>query len=146
MRASALISVLLVTGCYNYFPLENPAPASGTRVAADLTDAGSLEMATSVGLGVTSVRGKVVGSDPQSLVLAITSTLGRNEEEIFWKGEQVEIPLAMVARVRERKFAVGKSILFGGAIGGSLLGAIKAFEGSGNAGGVTGGGGGAGPQ
>jgi hypothetical protein len=146
MRASALICVLLVSGCYNYLPLENPAPTSGTRVAADLTAAGSLEMASQVGLGVTTLRGKVVGSDSQALVLAITSALGRHEEETLWKGEQVRIPLALVAQVRERKFALGKSLLFGGAAAGGLLGAVKAFTGGGSAGGITGGGGGPGPQ
>jgi hypothetical protein len=146
MRASALISVLLLTGCYNYLPVESPAPASGTRVAAELTAAGSLEMASQVGLGVTTLRGKVVGGDPEALVLAITSALGRHEEETLWNGEQVRIPLALVAQVRERKFALGKSLLFGGAVGGGLLGAVKAFTGGGSAGGITGGGGGPGPQ
>lgn len=146
MRASAWTFVLLVTGCYNYLPLESPAPASGTRVAADLTAAGSLEMASQIGLGVTSLRGKVIGRDPDALVLAITSALGRHEEETTWNGEQVRIPLAMVARVRERKFALGKSLLFGGVVGGGLLGAVKAFTGNDNAGGISGGPGGPGPQ
>ena len=115
-------------------------------MAADLTTAGTFEMATQVGLGVTTLCGKVVGSDSEALVLAVTSAVGRNDEETYWKGEQVRIPLAMVARVRERKFAVGKSLLFGSAVGGGLLGAIKAFEGNGSAGGITGGGGGPGSQ
>jgi hypothetical protein len=129
MRVSRLIPILLVTGCYNYYTLENPAPASGTRVAAELTDAGSIQLSSQIGPGITSVRGEVVESDPDALTLALTSVLGPNEQETFWKRERVRVPLVTVARVQERKFALGKTILFGGAIIGSLLAAIEAFEG-----------------
>jgi hypothetical protein len=135
-----VLSVLLITACYNYYPLEDPAPASGTRVAAELTDAGSIELSNKIGPGITSVRGEVVESDPDALTLALTSVLGPNEQETFWKREQVRVPLATVARVQERKFALGKTILFGGAIIGSLLAAIEAFEGGGVGGGGSGGG------
>lgn len=85
MRISALILVLLVAGCYNYLPLENPAPASGTRVAAELTDAGSLELASQVGPGVTSVRGDVVESDPRGLLLAqVGSGTERAGDALEW--------------------------------------------------------------
>lgn len=146
MRASVLILVLLVAGCYSYHPLENPAPASGTQVAADLTDSGSLELASQVGPGIMSVRGEVVESNHDALLLALTSVLGRNEQETFWRGEQVKIPLTVVMRVQQRRFAPAKSILFGGAVIGGLLMAVKAFEGDGNAGGGPGSGGGPSPQ
>jgi hypothetical protein len=146
MRIVALILVvLLVAGCYTYRPLENPTPASGTRIAADLTDAGSLEMASQIGPGITRVRGEVVASKPDALLLALRSVLGRNDQETFWKGEQVRIPLTTVARVEQRRFALGKTLLFGGTVLGGLVVAIKAFEGSGS-GGMSGGGGGPEPQ
>jgi hypothetical protein len=141
MRVSALILVVLVAGCYSYHPLEDPAPASGTQVAADLTDTGSLELASQVGPGVMSLRGEVVESNHDALLLALTSVLGRNEQEIFWRGEQVKVPLTVVMRVQQRRFAPGKTILFGGAVLGGLLAAVKAFEGNGNPGGGPGSGG-----
>lgn len=146
MRASTVIPLLLVAGCYSYHPLENPTPASGTRVAADLTDAGSLEVANQVGPGVVSVRGEVVESDRDALLLALTSVLGRNEQETFWKGEQVRIPLVTVARVQQRRFALGKTILFSGAVVGGLFAAVQAFTGEGSGGGGGGGGGDPSPQ
>lgn len=141
MRALALISVVLLAGCYSYHPLENPTPVSGTRVAADLTDSGSLELAGQVGPGVMSVRGEVVESDHDALLLALSSVLGRNEQETFWKGEQVRIPRTVVSRVQQRRFAPAKTILFSGAVLGGLLVAVKAFEGHGNPGGGPGSGG-----
>jgi hypothetical protein len=142
----ALISVLLVAGCYSYRPLENPTPALGTRVAADLTDSGSLQLASQIGPGITSVRGEVVESKPDVLFLALTSVLGRNEQETFWSGEQVRIPLVTVSRVEQRRFALGKTLLFGGTVVGGLFAAVIAFAGSGNGGGLNNGAGGPSPQ
>jgi hypothetical protein len=146
MRSLALIPIVLLAGCYSYHPLESPTPASGSRVAADLTDTGSAELASQVGPGVTSLRGEVVESNPDALLLALTSVLGRNEQETFWKGEQVKIPLTVVMRVQQRRFAPAKTVLFGGAVLGGLLAAVKAFEGGGNAGGGPGTGGPPSPQ
>ncbi|MGH7508824.1 MAG: hypothetical protein ACREMZ_05090 [Gemmatimonadales bacterium] len=138
--------VLLLAGCYSYYPLENPRPSSGTRVAADLTGRGSVDLASQVGPGAMSLRGEVLESEPDSLVLALTSVVGRNEQETFWSGEHVRIPLVTVARVQQRRFALGKSILFGGTVVGGLLAAVKAFRGDGGGGGVSVGGGGPSPQ
>lgn len=146
MRAAALIAFVVVAGCYNYYPLDHPAPASGTRVAADLTDAGSLQLASQIGPGATSVRGEVVESEPDALFLALTSVLGRNEQETYWSGERVRVPLITLARVQQRRFALGKTILFGGTVLGGLFAAIKAFEGGGSGAGGPGGGGGPSPQ
>ena len=146
MRAAALIAFVVVAGCYNYYPLDHPAPASGTRVAADLTDAGSLQLASQIGPGATSVRGEVVQSEPDALFLALTSVLGPNQQETFWRGERVRVPLVTVSRVQQRRFALGKTILFGGTVLGGLFAAIKAFEGSGSGAGGPGGSGGPSPQ
>jgi hypothetical protein len=112
-------------------------------VAAQLTDAGSVEMASQIGPGIVTVRGEVVESDSEALLLALSSVVGRNEQEVFWKGEQVRIPLSTVRQVEQRRFALGKSVLFAGAVVGGLFVAVKAFEGSAGGGG---GGGGGGPE
>ena len=143
MRRFALILLLPAFGCYNYQPLAAPTPAPGTRVEAQLTDAGSLQMAGQIGPGATRVRGEVVESSPDTLLLALTSVVGHNQQETLWNREQVRIPLTTIAQVEQRRFALEKSVLFGGAVVGGLFAAIKAFEGGG--GGISGGGGG-GPQ
>lgn len=142
----AVLLILLLSACYSYHPVESPAPASGTRVEADLTTRGSVELASQIGPGAMSVRGEVLESERDSLLLALTSVVGRNEQETFWSGERVRIPLITLARVEQRKFALGKSILFGGTVIGGLLAAVKAFQGDGSGGGVSGGGGGPSPQ
>ena len=146
MRVPALVFLIVVGGCYSYHPLQNPIPSSGTRVTADLTDAGSLALASQVGPGIVTVRGEVVESDREGLLLALTSVLGRDDQETLWKGEQVRIPFTTVARVKERRFALGKSFFFSGAAVGGLLAAITAFQGGGSSGGISGGGNGPSPQ
>jgi hypothetical protein len=141
----SFLPLLLLSGCYSYTALEQPSPEPGVRVAAQLTDAGSVEMASQIGPGIVTVRGAVVQTDSQALLLALSSVVGRNEQEVFWSGEQVRVPLSSVRQVQRRRFALGKSLLFAGAAVGGLFGAIKAFEGS-AAGGGGGGGGGPEPQ
>ncbi len=146
MQRSPLILLFVVCGCYNYIPLETPSPTPGTRVEAALTDAGSVQMASQIGPGASAVRGEVVESDSQGVLLALRSVLGRNEQETFWNGEQVRIPLSTVARVRQRRFATGKTLLFGGVLAGGLLLAVEAFISGGEGGGGGGGGGDPEPQ
>jgi hypothetical protein len=146
MRSMAGLAFLVLAGCYSYRPLETPAPDSGARVEADLTDRGTVAMASQIGPGALSVRGEVLQTEPEALVLALTSVQGRNQQETFWKGEHVKIPLVTVARVQQRQFALKKTLLFGGAVLGGLFAAVAAFGGSSAGGGGGGGGGDPSPQ
>lgn len=141
MRALSLIVILpLTVACYRYGGIEVPAPDSGTQVSAELTGAGSAELANQLGPNVTTVRGQVLESMGDTLLLALSAVTGRNQQETFWKGEQVRIPLAAVARVQQRRFSLGRSLLLGGAALGAMVVAGKAFEGNGSAvGGAPGG-------
>jgi len=146
MRSVAGIALLVLTGCYGYRPLETPSPDFGTRVEADLTDRGSFVLASQIGPGAMTVRGEILQTEPEALVLALTSVLGRNQQETFWRGEHVRIPLITVSRVQQRRFALGKTLLFGGTVLGGLFAAVAAFDGNGGGGGGSGGGGGTSPQ
>jgi hypothetical protein len=146
MRSMAGMALLVLTGCYNYHPLQTPSPSLGARVEADLTDRGTVAMASQIGPGAMSVRGEVLQTESEALVLALTSVLGRNHQETFWRGEHVRLPLITLARVQQRRFALKKTLLFGGTVLGGLFAAVAAFDGSGGAGGGSGRGGGASPQ
>ncbi|HZB28090.1 MAG TPA: hypothetical protein VE282_05955 [Gemmatimonadales bacterium] len=146
MRSATLLPLILLAACYSYHPLESPAPESGIRVEAELTGGGSLAMASQIGPGAMTVRGEVLQTDAEAMILALSSVLGRNEQETYWKGEQVRFPLITVERVQERKFALVKTLMFTGALVGSLFVAVKAFDVGDSGEGTSGGGGGAGPQ
>jgi hypothetical protein len=146
MRSMTGMAFVILAGCYSYHPLETPSPRFGSRVEADLTDRGTVALASQIGPGALSVRGEVLQTEPEALVLALSSVLGRNQQETFWKGEHVKIPLITVARVQQRRFALKKTLLFGGTVLGGLFVAVAAFDGGGTGGGGSGGGGGPRPQ
>jgi hypothetical protein len=148
MRVVMLGATLPFIGaCYIYDVVELPTPAAGTRIEAELTDPGSTELASQLGPNIAAVRGDVVESDDAGLLLALTSVTVKNHERTSWKREQVRIPFTTVARVQQRRFSLGRSLLLGGAVIGALVGAGLAFDGGGSAaGGGVGTGGGPGPQ
>lgn len=148
MRRGVLCTTLsLLGGCYFYDSVEQPAPVAGTRIEAELTGAGSDELASQLGPQVATLRGHLLESDHSSLLLSINSVTVKNHERTSWKGEQVRIPLSTVSRVQQRKFSLGRTLMLGGAAIGGLVAALVAFEGGGFAsGGGVGTGGGPGGQ
>jgi hypothetical protein len=148
MRAGILWATLpLVGACYTYDSVEQPAPVAGTRIEAELTGTGSTELAGQLGRDITTLRGQVIDSNDVGLLVALNSVTLRNHERTSWKGERVRIPLSTVARVNQRRFSLGRSLLLGGAAIGALLAAVVAFDGGGSAvGGGVGTGGGPGSQ
>jgi hypothetical protein len=148
MRVGMLCTTLPLLGaCYFYDSVEQPAPVAGTRIEAELTGAGSDQLASQLGPEIATLRGHLLETDHSSLLLSINSVTVRNHERTSWKGEQVRIPLSTVSRVQQRKFSLGRTLLLGGAAIGGLVAALVAFEGGGFAsGGGVGTGGGPGGQ
>jgi hypothetical protein len=130
-----VILIPLLAGCYTYQPLPSTPPA-GTKVSAELTDAGSAELSGQLGPEVTQVRGEVLGIDSTALRLAILSTADRRGVESDWQREAVNIPTNALGSLQQRKLSVGGTALAGGlAITGlyamyRLLGGSGVFEGS----------------
>jgi hypothetical protein len=148
MRVSTLWAALpLLGGCYTYDSVGHPAPLAGTRIEAELTGTGAAELAGQLGPDITALRGQVIDSNHVGLLVSLNSVTVRSHERTSWKGEQVRIPLSTVARVNQRRFSLGRSLLLGGAAIGALVAAVVAFDGGGSAvGGGVGTGGGPGSQ
>ena len=131
-----LLVIPLVVGCYTYRPLPSTPPAAGTRVSAELTDQGSVDLSPQLGAEVTEVRGEVVQADSTALRLAILTTANRRGIEADWQREQVAIPVNALGRLEQRKLSVGGTALAGGLVLGGLyamyrlLGGPAIFEGS----------------
>jgi len=131
-----LLLLPLMAGCYTYKPLPATGPETGTRISAELTDQGSIDMSSQLGPGVTQVQGEVLPSDSIALRLAILTTANNRGIESDWQREQVAIPVNALGRLEQRKFSVSQTALAGGlAITGlyamyRLLGGPGIFEGS----------------
>jgi hypothetical protein len=148
MRRAVLVVAcgMLAGGCYTYLPLGTLEPRIGTQVSAELTGRGSDTLARAVGPGVFTLRGAVVGTDPSAVTLAVTSVANRVGEQQFWRGEPVRLPLGAVQDFQERRFSVGRTLLFGAAFVGSSVAAWVAFRGGRSGGRLPGGAGGGVPQ
>jgi hypothetical protein len=129
------LALPLVAGCYSYRPLpsvDTAMPAAGTQVEAQLTTAGATALANEIGPDILSLQGQVLAADSASLTLAVARTATARHIEYEWKGEQVTVPRAAIANLRQRKFAVGPSVLIGGLAGGSVVAAYALFGTSGS--------------
>lgn len=147
MRPFLSFVTFVVTGaCYTYDSVQGPTPLPGTKVSADLTGAGSVQLANQLGPNVAAVRGRVVRADETVMILSLNSVTAQNDEQIFWKGEQVRIPLTTVAQVQQRRFSLGRSLIFGGVAVGAVVAAGAAFSGGGSGVGGIGPGGPGSPQ
>ena len=135
MRTMVLL-VPLIAACYTYQPLPTTPPASGTRVSAELTDQGSIDLTPQLGPEVAEVKGEVIHMDSTALRLAILGTANRRGIETDWQREQVAIPVNALGRLEQRKLSVGQTALASGlALGGlyamyRLLGGPAILQGS----------------
>src|SRR5688572_28607975 len=98
------LAAIALAGCYAHVPCGS-APAVGRAVRAELTDAGSVAVASIVGPRVAAIDGRVVAQDDSTVALAVTSTRRRNGVEDPWNGERVVVRRAFVSAVQERVFS-----------------------------------------
>jgi len=120
-----LLGAVIVTGCYRYVPLATPQLQPGTRVSAELTDSGTLELARYLGPGVFLVGGRLLGNNDRELSLAVFTVQSRDGQESYWKGEAVTLPRPVIGSLRERRLAVGRSAVMAGAF---LAGAVALLD------------------
>ncbi len=129
MRTFSLIASLsLAAGCYNYSPLTTPSPDPGTYLAVTLTDAGSDELARSLGPGAFIVRGRYLSNDERGMLISVTSVETKRGFALPWAGETVAVPDNAVASLDVRRFARGRSLLLAGMGAGGLVATTLAFS------------------
>jgi hypothetical protein len=135
-----------LTGCYVYTPLAEPEPVVGSQITAELTRAGTDTLTREIGPGVWSLRGRVLANSDSDLVLSVRAVTARGGDEVYWRGEAVQVPKGSVERMQQRQFSFGRSLIIAiGAIGGTWL-AWEAFARGRSEGGQPGGPGGGAPR
>lgn len=109
---------LTLAGCFPLQPLEGtPAPASDVRV--HLTPPAAARISGRTVLPVSSVAGRVVNADGDSLVLLVrwgslgTTAQGRTGEEVVHLGR------SEIERIESPRFSLSRTVLF--VAGGALL-------------------------
>lgn len=116
-RRARLVLLLLVSGstsaCYTYRPLVTDALPVGTRVEAELTDRGGVEIADSVGGTATRLSGRVQRVEGERVILALNRVTLRQGRAVTWAGEPVGVPTRHIASVRSRKFSWWRTAIMG---------------------------------
>ena len=65
MRALSIpFATFVLAGCYTYQPLQEPSPAVGSRISAEITPPGAMQLAPAMGVAAQDIRGQVVAADP----------------------------------------------------------------------------------
>jgi hypothetical protein len=98
-------------GCYAAIPISGESLRIGRSVSAELTDAGTAEMASQVGPRIRSLFGDVNGATDETLVLALRSATDYRGIESFWNGEHVTVPRADIAHISERRLSRSRTAL-----------------------------------
>lgn len=115
--------VLTNTACYTYGASPSVAPQAGERVAVDITDHGRLTLGDQLGKGVARVEGLVNENQGDSMLLSVTKVGYLNAPPSNWSGERIRITPDAIARVQERHFSKGRTLLTAGIV----IGASAAF-------------------
>ena len=122
-----------LAGCYKYTPLATTDAAPGTRIAVELTPAGTDTLARLVGPNVIGIEGRVVPTAGSDVLLSVSVVRKRNGEEDFWKGETVSIPPGVISGLQQRRLSTSRTLLFVGAVAaaGATVGVAASSGGSG---------------
>jgi hypothetical protein len=121
--------MLLLNACYHYVPLSQPDVVTATLVSAELSTQGASEMAGTVGQGIRKVRGRVLAADGETLTLAMASVTDGRGIDTGWRGEPVRFPRRFLADITQRRFSLGRTLLFSGAAFGGAVAASSILGG-----------------
>ncbi len=125
VRSVVMLAVLVVgtgiTGCYTHRQIDTEVVPVGTRIVAQLTERGTLEMTDSLGGSAVSVSGRVQSASVDRMIVALNRVTMRQGNAVTWSGEPVGIPRTYVNRVRERKFSAWRSMLTGAIVASGFL-------------------------
>ena len=102
-----------LAGCYTYAPVDGTAPSTGAQVSADITDAGRVALADSLGPSPARVEGRLVSATDSTITLAVSGVQPLRGERAAWTGERVTLRRTAFDRLTARRLAVGRSLVAG---------------------------------
>lgn len=127
-----VVALPLVLGaCYEYAPTNHAALAVATPVSIDLSNRGTINVASKIGSNVITVEGSVTESTPGSLTIALAGVRRRGETAIStWSGESItlgsdDIDEVKTRRLSRRRTAVASAALAVASVG-IVVGIAKA--------------------
>lgn len=114
-------------GCYTAVPIGGDSARTGTRIAVELTDAGTVDMASQVGPRIHTLVGDVSAVSDSTVTLSMRSATDVRGIESLWQGEQVTVKRSDVASVGERRLSPGRTAVFSVILVAGAFVAARAF-------------------
>ena len=137
MRIASLLTVsVLLSGCFQYVPVQPVMPEPGTTIRAHLTDSASAMLAPTVGPGIGALEGRLLRRDEGGIEMAVSSArfrFGGGSQTRY--GEPLTVPQFGIAAVEERKLSLGRTALLAGGVVLGALGFVIAVDAAGGDGG-----------
>ena len=121
-RTATALVTLVTSACYSSVPLPAFPPPVNSDIVATFTDAGGQQMTSVLGPRVTGLSGRYLGLTGDSVVVSVRTVLKSDGNEEFWKGEQVSVPRATIANVRQRQVSMLRSGFAVGVVVAVLIG------------------------
>jgi hypothetical protein len=124
-----------LAGCYVTRPVTT-APAPGSTILLDLSDAGRQALGERIGSSAASVEGRVTAVNGEDYLLRVLSVTYLNGQNNQWSGESLAVPLAVVTQARSRQLSRSRTIVAGAGLAAGLvvLAARASFLGTGSGG------------
>lgn len=118
MRRAVLFlpSLLLLSACYSYAPVQGAAPDRGSRVRIHLTEPRDVRLTNLTGNEVVLVSGELVRMGADTAVVSAYTLRARSGYEFLAAGETVRVPQSDIALVQRRRLSPLKSGLLVGAV------------------------------
>ena len=107
----SLSVVPFIAGCYTYQPVVGAPPTTHERVRLTLTDSGAVSLASQLGPATEEVSGRLSADSGGAYLVSVLATRRRGGSEIDWRGEQVAVPRALIARAEQRRFSRARTVL-----------------------------------
>jgi len=108
-------------GCYTYVPIRTAVPATGERVALQITDRGRVELADRLGPGIVRMEGLVARADSIEYVVNLHRIAQIGAGTSRWSGEAVRVNKDYVGGVELRKLSRGRTALVAGVVAGAVV-------------------------
>lgn len=121
-RGAPLLALTLVgplAGCYSTRAVTT-APASGSTVLLDLTDAARVQLSDRIGASAARIEGIVETRSDSAYVLRISSVTYLTGQTNKWSGEPFTVPANLVARAQVREFSRSRTTMLGVGIAAAL--------------------------
>jgi hypothetical protein len=123
-----LMTLMAAQGCYTYVPVESTTPPMGRTVAFEISDQGRASIADRMGPGITSIEGRLLGTEGDQLVISVFGVETIRNGRSSWSGETVRLNRAFVSRVRERQLSKTKTWLVSAAVTAAVVALVVATD------------------